>query len=91
MRERGRVQAMCIGFGVIGALNAIASFLYTFLLSVTKEVAANDKNVSGGVVVFPWFERLWIVSMIVGIVWMIYTLALVARIKSSAEEKYLFN
>lgn len=89
-REKSRAKAMCIGFGAIGAINAIASFLYTFLLSITKEVEANDKLVSGGVVVFPLFEYLWIIVMVIGIVWMIYTLALVARLKSGAEEKYLF-
>lgn len=89
-RERSRTQAMCVGFGFIGVLNAVASFLYTFLLSITKEVEANDKNVSGGVVVFPLVEFMWLIVMLVGIVWMIYSLVLVARIKSSAEEKYLF-
>ena len=89
-REYLGVRNRIIIFGVFGGINAVMSFLYTILMGITKEVGANGKYVSGGMVIFPKFEMFWIFVVVAGLAWMISALALSAGLKDGAEEKYIF-
>lgn len=89
-KDLRKIRNLCIGFGAVGAVNALMSAAYAIVMSMTKTVEANDKYVEGGAVVFPVFENFWFVVFAVGIVWIIYSLILVARLKDGVEEKYIF-